>query len=162
MKDIYFDHAATTYLDERVLAAMLPYFTEVYGNPSSFHMIGLQAKQAVSEARKTIAKIINAREEEIIFTSGGTESNNMAIKCAVRDLGVRHIISSPMEHHCGLHTIECVAHYDNSTRNKFNPDPTQTVRWGDQTWEEMMIGWFNYNVDAEPFKTPRVSTGGGQ
>lgn len=107
MKDIYFDHAATTYLDERVLAAMLPYFTEVYGNPSSFHMIGLQAKQAVSEARKTIAKIINAREEEIIFTSGGTESDNLALLGTIRAHHTKgkHVITSAIEHHAVLEPL---------------------------------------------------------
>lgn len=107
MKDIYFDHAATTYLDERVLAAMLPYFTEVYGNPSSFHMAGLQAKQAVSEARKTIAKIINARDEEIIFTSGGTESDNLALLGTIRAHAAKgkHVITSAIEHHAVLEPL---------------------------------------------------------
>lgn len=107
MKDIYLDHAATTYLDDRVLAAMLPYFTHTYGNPSSFHMVGLQAKEAVTEARKNIAGILHAREEEIIFTSGGTESDNLAVLGTVRAHASKgkHVITSAVEHHAVLEPL---------------------------------------------------------
>lgn len=78
------------------------------GNPSSIHADGRKARAAVEQARKQVAKLLNASIGEIFFTSGGTESNNMALKCAVRDLGVQRIISSPIEHHCILHTLEAL------------------------------------------------------
>ncbi|GAB4490361.1 MAG: cysteine desulfurase family protein [Saprospiraceae bacterium] len=106
MQRVYFDNAATTPIAEEVIAAMLPVLREQYGNPSSIHAEGRSVRAIIESARKTVARCIGASTAEIFFTSGGTESNNMAIKCAVRDLGVRRIISSPTEHHCGLHTIE--------------------------------------------------------
>jgi cysteine desulfurase len=106
MNRIYFDNAATTQLDPVVLEKMLPYLTEKFGNPSSIYSYGRETRLAVEEARKTVAKLLNAHPAEIFFTSGGTESSNTAIQAAVRDLGCRHIISSPLEHHATLHTIE--------------------------------------------------------
>ena len=76
---IYLDHAATTPLDPRVYEAMLPYLSSDYGNPSSFHTLGKRAKDATEDARLRIARLLGARAEEIVFTSGGTESNNLAI-----------------------------------------------------------------------------------
>lgn len=105
---VYFDNAATTPISEEVIAAMLPILREQYGNPSSIHAEGRSVRSAIEAARKRVAQAIGASTAEIFFTSGGTESNNMAIKCAVRDLGVTRIISSPTEHHCGLHTMEAV------------------------------------------------------
>ena len=106
MQRIYLDNAATTSLDEQVLAAMMPYLTEKFGNPSSIYSYGRETRMAIESARKTVAKILNAHPSEIFFTSGGTESSNTAINAAVRDLGCKHIISSPIEHHATLHTIE--------------------------------------------------------
>lgn len=106
MYRVYFDNAATTPVSDAVIDAMIPVLREQYGNPSSIHAEGRQVRAALESARKTVARCIGAGAGEIFFTSGGTESNNMAIKCAVRDLGVKRIISSPTEHHCGLHTIE--------------------------------------------------------
>ena len=108
MKEIYLDHAATTRVDDRVVAKMLPYFTEVYGNPNSQHGYGRNAQEAVDEARDTIAKLIGAKPGEIYFTSGGSESDNWAIKgvaSAYREKG-RHIITSKIEHHAVLRTME--------------------------------------------------------
>jgi len=79
-KRIYFDNAATTRIDQRVLDAMIPFFTESYGNASSMHEFGSKAKEALSNSRKTIADSIHAMPDEIIFTSSGTEANNLAIK----------------------------------------------------------------------------------
>ena len=106
MKRIYLDYAATTPTDPRVVDAMLPYFTEVFGNPSSNHSFSQEAKAAVTSAREKIAAFIGADLEEIIFTSGGTESDNMALKGAFWALkGKRdHIITSPVEHHAILET----------------------------------------------------------
>jgi cysteine desulfurase len=106
MERIYFDNAATTGLDPRVLEAMMPYLTEKFGNPSSIYSYGRESRLAIENARKSAAKILNAHPAEIFFTSGGTESSNTAITAAVRDLGCTHIISSPLEHHATLHTIE--------------------------------------------------------
>jgi cysteine desulfurase len=105
---VYLDNAATTPVSEEVIEAMLPVLRQQYGNPSSIHAEGRSVRALLEQARKTVAKCIGASSAEIIFTSGGTESNNTALKCAVRDLGVRRIISSPLEHHCGLHTIEAL------------------------------------------------------
>lgn len=110
MSRIYFDNAATTALDPEVLDAMMPYLTEKFGNPSSVYSYGRESKLAIENARKTVARILNANPGEIFFTSGGTESTNTAIHAAVRDLGCRHIITSPVEHHATLHTVEHLEH----------------------------------------------------
>jgi cysteine desulfurase len=109
LQRIYFDNAATTPLDPEVFEAMLPYFTEKFGNPSSIYSYGRETRMAIENARKTVAKILNAHPSEIFFTSGGTESTNTAIHAAVNDLGCMHIISSPLEHHATLHSIEHLA-----------------------------------------------------
>lgn len=106
MERIYFDNAATTALDGQVLEAMMPYLTEKFGNPSSIYSYGRETKLAIETARKSVAKLLNAHPGEIFFTSGGTESSNTAIAAAIRDLGCRHIISSPIEHHATLHSVE--------------------------------------------------------
>ena len=103
---IYFDNAATTALDKEVLDAMMPYLTEKFGNPSSIYSYGRESKIAIETARKTVAKILNAHPAEIFFTSGGTESSNTAIHCAVRDLDCRHIITSKIEHHAVSHVVQ--------------------------------------------------------
>ena len=106
MNRIYFDNAATTALDKEVLEAMLPYMTTNFGNPSSIYSYGRESRLAIENARKSVAKLLNAHPGEIFFTSGGTESNNTAILSSIRDLGCKHIISSPVEHHAVLHTVE--------------------------------------------------------
>src|SRR6188508_1610110 len=106
MQRIYLDNAATTSLDPQVLDAMMPYLTEKFGNPSSIYSYGRETRMAIETARKTVAKILNAHPSEIFFTSGGTESSNTAINASVRDLGCKHIITSPIEHHATLHTVE--------------------------------------------------------
>lgn len=103
---VYLDNAATTALDPEVLEVMLPYLTEQYGNPSSIHGYGRETKAAIEKARKTIAKYLNASVGEIFFTSGGTESANLVLKCAVEKYGVKHIITSKIEHHCVTHPVE--------------------------------------------------------
>jgi len=106
MERIYFDNAATTSLDPQVLEVMMPYLTEKFGNPSSIYSYGRESRLAIENARKSVAKILNAHPAEIFFTSGGTESSNTAISAAVRDLGCTHIITSSLEHHATLHTVE--------------------------------------------------------
>jgi cysteine desulfurase len=106
MRRVYFDNAATTPIDDLVVDAMLPVLRGQYGNPSSIHAEGRIVRTLLESARKSVAHLIGAGTADVFFTSGGTESNNMALKCAVRDLGVNRIISSPIEHHCGLHTLQ--------------------------------------------------------
>lgn len=110
MKRIYLDNAATTPLDKEVLESMIPYLTEKFGNPSSIYSYGRESRMAIESARKTVANILNAHPAEIFFTSGGTESSNTAITSAVRDLGCTHIITSRIEHHATLHTVEYLYH----------------------------------------------------
>jgi cysteine desulfurase len=117
MNRIYFDNAATTALDKEVLDAMLPYLTSHFGNPSSIYSYGRESRLAIETARKTVAKLLNAHPGEIFFTSGGTESNNTAVLSAIRDLGCKHIISSPIEHHAILHTVE---HYGNTDQISYS------------------------------------------
>lgn len=103
---VYFDNAATTPILDEVIEEMNRSMRENFGNPSSIHREGRTARAAVEQARKVVAQSLGASIGEIFFTSCGTESNNMVLKNAVRDLGVRRIISSPIEHHCVLHTVE--------------------------------------------------------
>ncbi|WP_316765777.1 cysteine desulfurase family protein [Pedobacter frigiditerrae] len=103
---IYLDNAATTALDPQVLEAMIPYMSSYYGNPSSSYSIGRESKMAIELARKKVAELLGVKPTTIYFTSGGTESNNAALTSAVRDLGCTHIITSPIEHHAVLHTVE--------------------------------------------------------
>jgi cysteine desulfurase len=108
-KTIYLDNAATTQVDNEVVKEMLPYFTEKYGNASSQHMIGQEAKRAVEEAREVIAKSMGAKHDEIIFTSGGTEANNFVLKglfFANKDSGKNHIITTKIEHDCILNSCK--------------------------------------------------------
>lgn len=110
MQRIYFDNAATTPLDPVVLETMMPFLTEKFGNPSSIYSYGRETRMAIETARKSVAKILNAHPAEIFFTSGGTESSNTAIQASIRDLGCKHIITSPIEHHAVSHTVQ---HLDN-------------------------------------------------
>ena len=103
--DIYFDNAATTSLDPEVLDAMLPYLTQHFGNPSSAHSRGQEARRAVDQARRTVADLLNASPDEITFTGGATESDNLAIAGSIRGLGIRHAVSSPIEHKAVLQPL---------------------------------------------------------
>ncbi len=109
MERIYFDNAATTPIDAEVLEAMLPFFKEQFGNPSSIYSYGRETRMAIEKARKSIAALLGAKPAEIFFTSGGTESTNTVLHAAVTDLGCKHIISSPIEHHATLHTVTYLA-----------------------------------------------------
>ncbi|MGD8622972.1 MAG: cysteine desulfurase NifS [Anaerolineae bacterium] len=116
-RTIYLDHAATTAVDPRVVEAMLPYWTERYGNPSSVYGLGREAHHALDQARQTVADILNCSPREVIFTSCGTESDNLALRGVAferrRRLQKNHIITSPIEHHAIGHTVEqLVKHFD--------------------------------------------------
>jgi cysteine desulfurase len=112
---VYLDHAATTAVDPRVVEAMLPFWTERYGNASSIYALGRDAHRALDEARETVAGILNCAPREVIFTSCGTESDNLALRGIAfeqrRRTGRNHIISSPIEHHAIGHTLEQMAEY---------------------------------------------------
>ncbi len=108
---VYADNAATTAVSPKVVEAMLPYFTEVYGNPSSLYSVGQKAKEVLEESRERIAKLLGASPREIYFTSGGSEADNQAIISAARigeKKGKKHIISTKFEHHAVLHTLQAL------------------------------------------------------
>lgn len=113
---IYLDHSATTAVDPRVVAAMLPFWTETYGNPSSIYGLGRRAAAALEDARGRIARVLNCQPTEIVFTGCGTESDNLALRgvgLAQAAKGRRHIITTPIEHHAILHTAADLAeHFD--------------------------------------------------
>jgi cysteine desulfurase len=106
---VYLDNAATTPMDSEVVESMYEVMKNVYGNPSSVHAHGRQARSIIDRARKKVAELLNASPAEIFFTSGGTEANNMVLRKSVQDLHVARIITSPIEHHAVLHTAEELA-----------------------------------------------------
>ncbi|MEM9856284.1 MAG: cysteine desulfurase family protein [Bacteroidota bacterium] len=106
MKRIYLDNAATTPLDPEVLDAMLPFLKEHYGNPSSTHGHGREVRAAIEYARKAVAELLNTTPGEIFFTSGGTEADNTLITCGIESYELKHAITSKIEHHAVLHTLE--------------------------------------------------------
>ena len=106
VKNIYFDNAATTPIRTEVVDVMHDVLKDTFGNPSSTHAFGRSAKTQIETARKSIAKHFNAHPQEIIFTSGGTESDNMLVRCAVQDLDIETVITSRIEHHAILHAVE--------------------------------------------------------
>ncbi|MCX2741361.1 cysteine desulfurase family protein [Pontibacter anaerobius] len=103
---VYLDNAATTPLDKEVFDAMAPFMLEHFGNPSSIHSHGREVRAAIERARKTVAGLLNTSPAEIFFTSGGTEADNSAIICTCRSLGIKHAITTKLEHHAVLHTME--------------------------------------------------------
>ncbi|MEA5138350.1 cysteine desulfurase family protein [Arcicella rigui] len=109
MNRIYLDNAATTPMDRAVIDAMLPMMEENFGNPSSIHTHGRQVRNTIERSRKTIANLLNTSPAEIFFTSGGTEADNTAIVRSIEDFGITHAITSPLEHHAVLHTMEYLA-----------------------------------------------------
>jgi cysteine desulfurase len=106
LKKIYLDNAATTPMDNAVIDEMVVVMKEQFGNPSSIHSFGRKTRALIEVSRRKIASLLNATPGEIFFTSGGTEADNMALRCSVHDLGVTHIITSAIEHHAVLHTAE--------------------------------------------------------
>jgi|UniRef100_UPI0040487FC6 cysteine desulfurase len=109
MKHVYLDNAATTPMDDRVIEAMLPFMREHYGNPSSVHSHGREVRSAIEKARKKVAELLHTSSSEIFFTSGGTEADNTALVCGVESHHISHAITSPLEHHAVLHTLEMLA-----------------------------------------------------
>jgi cysteine desulfurase len=103
---VYLDNAATTAIHPEVIDAMVEVMKHKFGNPSSIHGYGREVRTVVEDARKRVAKLLHTRPASVFFTSGGTEANNMAIRCTIHDLGLKHAITSPIEHHAVLHTLE--------------------------------------------------------
>jgi len=122
---VYLDNAATTQLDPSVFEAMRPYMLEHYGNPSSTHAHGRATRSALEKARKQVADLLNASPAEIFFTSGGTEADNTAIRCSIETLNLRRAITSRLEHHAVLHTLE-----DLAARNVIQLDYVRTDERG--------------------------------
>lgn len=128
---VYLDNAATTPIASEVIDEIQPYLSNYFGNPSSTHAFGRKTKNAIEINRKKIADLIQAKNNEIIFTSGGTEADNMALRCAVYDLNVKRIITTKIEHHAVLHTAECLRDHQNvelvflGTDHNGNPDLVQ-------------------------------------
>lgn len=111
-RSVYLDYAATTPMDPRVVEAMMPYFTQIYGNSHSAHRFGSRAEHAVETAREQIARVFNCKPTEVYFTSGGSESNNLAIRgaaWAASASGKRHIVTTPVEHSAVLNTAKQLA-----------------------------------------------------
>jgi cysteine desulfurase len=106
MKQVYLDNAATTPLSPEVFEAMKPFLLEHFGNPSSIHGHGRQVRSAIEKARKTVAELLNTSPSEIFFTSGGTEADNTAIRCSIETHNITHAITSKIEHHAVLHTLQ--------------------------------------------------------
>lgn len=106
---VYLDNAATTPLDQEVIDVMMPLMQNQFGNPSSIHSYGREARSVVERSRKSISKELNCSPGEIFFTSGGTEADNIAIRCGMSDLGINHAITSKIEHHAVCHTLEDMA-----------------------------------------------------
>ena len=106
---VYLDNAATTAIDNEVLQVMIPILQDSYGNPSSIHSFGRVSKSIIEKARKNIANHINCSTSEIFFTSGGTEADNMAIRCGMVDLGINHAITTKIEHAAVINTLEELA-----------------------------------------------------
>lgn len=106
---VYLDNAATTRIDPEVVEAMMPWLTQQFGNPSSIHGHGRVVKSVIEQARKTVASLLNTSPSEIFFTSGGTEADNTALLCSIETYGITHAITSPLEHHAVLHTLEFLA-----------------------------------------------------
>ena len=106
---VYLDNAATTPMDQEVIDAIIPVMKNDFGNPSSVHSFGRNSRSIIEKARKQVAKFINAAPAEVFFTGGGTEADNLAIRAAVNDLGVNHIITSKIEHHAVVETAEILA-----------------------------------------------------
>ena len=105
---VYLDNAATTPLDPRVFEAMKPYMLEKFGNPSSIHSHGREMRSAIEKARKKVADLLGTSPAEIFFTSGGTEADNTVLRLSTEIYGIRHVISSPIEHHAVIHTLEAM------------------------------------------------------
>jgi cysteine desulfurase len=124
---VYLDNAATTPIAPEVVEAMLPVLKETFGNPSSTHFYGRNAKALIETSRRNIAKQLNCQASEIIFMSGGTEADNMALHASVFELGVKRIITTNIEHHAVGHTVESLAKFGHVAMQLVNVDAKGNV-----------------------------------
>jgi len=128
---VYLDNAATTPLDPAVIEVMTNVMKNQYGNPSAIHGQGREVRTLIEEARKTIERLLNVTPSEIFLTSGGTEADNMAIRCSVEDLDVKRIITSPIEHHAVLYTAQEMANKGKAKLEMVKLTPTGQVDLAD-------------------------------
>lgn len=150
MKQVYFDNAATTQIRDEVIDTMAVVMKETYGNASSSHSYGRSAKAIIEKSRKTIASYFNVSAGEIVFTSGGTEADNLVLRSAVRDLGIKHIITSKIEHHAVLHTIDAliedykiqVTYLNINTNGDVDIDQLETLL---QTHDKVLVSLMHVN-----------------
>jgi cysteine desulfurase len=126
-KRVYLDNAATTAVDSRVLDVMQPFFMEKFGNPSSIHAHGREVRTAIEQSRRTVAELTGAAPSEIFFTSGATESINTVLRGAIEKYGVKHVITSPIEHHAVLHTLDHLKKSDRMRIHHVRLDETGRV-----------------------------------
>lgn len=133
MMKVYFDNAATTAMDDRVIEAMLPFMKTHFGNPSSVHSHGREVRTAIEKSRKKVAELLNASPSEIFFTSGGTEADNTALVCSVETHGITHAISSPIEHHAVLHTLEVLENKGKIKLSLLNVDQKGNIDYSQLT-----------------------------
>jgi cysteine desulfurase len=129
--NVYFDNAATTPIHPDVIKAMLPVFEKQFGNPSSIHAFGREVRAIIEASRKKVAQLLNASPSEIFFTSGGTEADNMSLRGSVLDLDVKHVITSALEHHAVLHTLEDLAERGQIRLSLVKTDPLGHVDLAD-------------------------------
>ncbi|WP_272022379.1 cysteine desulfurase family protein [Olleya namhaensis] len=153
MKPVYFDSAATTQIRPEVIDKMTKVMQECYGNASSTHSFGRSAKAWIEQARKTVAKLLNVSASEIVFTSGGTEADNLALLSAVRDLGVKNIITSRIEHHAVLHTVQQIQREYDITINYVDLDGNGHVDYKHleqllQTSEKTLVSLMHVNNEV--------------
>lgn len=150
MKQVYFDNAATTQIRDEVIDTMAVVMKETYGNASSSHSYGRSTKAIIEKSRKTIASYFNVSAGEIVFTSGGTEADNLVLRSAVRDLGIKHIITSKIEHHAVLHTIDAliedfniqVTYLNINTNGDVDIDQLETLL---QTHDKVLVSLMHVN-----------------
>ena len=126
---VYLDNAATTALDPEVFEAMKPYMLNHYGNPSSIHTHGRQARSAIEQARKKVADLLNTSPAEIFFTSGGTEADNTAIKCTLQSGNFKQVITSKIEHHAVLHTLQYLEKKENISISYVDLDANGSINF---------------------------------
>lgn len=128
---VYFDNAATTSLDPKVFEAMAPYMLEHFGNPSSVHSHGREVRAVIEKSRKKIAELLQTSPSEIFFTSGGTEADNTALVCTVKSQGIKHVISTEIEHHAVLHTLHMLRERENVQVSFLNLSREGTFDFGE-------------------------------
>jgi cysteine desulfurase len=153
MKTIYFDNAATTQIRDEVIMAITDVMKNNYGNASSSHSIGRSAKALIEKSRKAIASCLNVSAGEIVFTSGGTEADNLVLRSAVRDLDIKHIVTSRIEHHAVLHTIHQleseyelrVSYVDMNNKGELDFSHLETIL---QTPEQTLVSLMHINNEV--------------